>query len=453
MKKILISAILACAAVGAMAQDYTSYFMPDAIERRSLNAAFTPDRGYFAIPIVGSMSLGVTGNISVGDLVKQNTNGDLVTLLDGSISSAQALGSLNKGANYIGLENRINILSMGGYKEGTKGFWSFELGMRTYMNMSMPYELFEFAKLGTSNDMGGISIYAENFMEAAFGYAWAINDKINVGARVKFLMGMANAKLEISKFDVSMNLEEWKVDAAGELSVYAPGASISGDDISAGDEFEMGDVEMGSFGPAGYGAAIDLGVEYNPIENLYVSLSANDIGFIAWGKNNNVTGSVASSQSFQGVDVDLDGNTSNAVDFDLDEINFVSAESKATTRFLQANINLGAEYRLLDDKLGVGAVYSARFWASETIHNVVPSVYFRPVNWFTLAMSYALTNNQSNSLGFAANFSPTWINFYIATNVLTSEKTAQYIPIDQTMMNLSLGIAIPLGKRKELSKE
>ncbi len=451
MKKFLFTITTACLAISASAQSITSYYMPDAIERRNLNVAFAPERGYVSIPFIGSIDFGVNGNMSLSTLLHEDGD-DLVSLLDSSVSAADALGNLKEGANFTGFNNRIDLLSFGAYsKKDMKTFWSFDLAMRTSTNFAMPYEFFEFVKTGKAGDIGDIDLYMESFMDVSYGRSRYINDKLLVGARVKFLVGMASANLNISKFDVKLDGDEWAVDAAGSMEMYGPG--ISNPDAVIGQEFDVDDVEMNGFSPAGFGVAIDLGAEYQVTKNLKVSLAANDIGFISWREKCNVSATVAAEQSFTGVEVDGSGNVNDeGVEFSFDEMTLNNAESQSSTRFLQANLIAGAEYSFLNELIGVSGLYTMHFWRSKTMHDVVLAANVRPISWFTAAMSYSLVNNSGNAVGLALNFSPSWFNLFLASDILLSKKSAQFIPIDQSTMNISLGLAVPLGKRSHRSK-
>lgn len=448
MKKIFISLVMACATSGVMAQSLTSYYMPDAIERRNHNIALAPERGYFAIPVVGSTTIGLNGNISTSSMIYQNNNGNLVTILDGAISSAQALGNLDTKANFTALETRAEFLNFGGYCKDKKSFWSLNMGLRTNTSVNLPYELFETLKLGKENDINGINLYMESFVDIGFGYSKSVNDKLIVGGRIKMLVGLASANLSISKFDVEMNSDQWSIDAAGDLDIYGPGLVNSGAMI--GDEFEFDNLEIGSYKPAGLGFAVDLGAEYELFNKFKLSLAINDLGFIKWSEDCNIGASMGTYQSFSGVEIADDGTVSD-LDFSFDDVNLKNVKSEGTTRIMQATMNMGAEYSLLNEFIGVGALYSIKFWEAKTMHNFMLMGNIRPLSWFTLGASYGMTNG-SNTLGLAANFSPCWFNLYIATDIITAEKSSQYIPIDQSAMNVSLGLAFSIGKRSLRSK-
>ncbi len=444
MKKFLLSLFMVGATMGAMAQGITSYFVPDAVERVNHNAAFAPERGYVSIPFVGSTILGVGGNISVSSLLHTDPDGRLVTLLDGSVSAADALGKLNKNSNFMGVDSRLDLFNFGAYCSDHESFWSFNLSIRNNVNFNIPYEFFEFVKLGEQNNISGIGVHADSYLDLGFGYSKPINDKLIVGGRVKFLVGLVSADLDVTKFDVAMGLDEWRVDAAGDVNIYGNG--LTAGDGEPGSDFDLGDLnfDLAEIGPAGFGVALDLGAEYELVDNLKFSLAANDVGFLTWSQKSNTSATMAATQNFTGVDVTTGGNS--VPNFSLDDIKFLNGKSASATRFLQANINAGAEYKLFNDLIGVGVVYTMDIWSTKTSHSLVAAASVRPLSWFTLAASYGFTNT-SDALGLALNISPCWFNLYVATDILIAKKSAQYIPIEQSLANVSLGLAIPIGKR------
>ena len=56
-------------------------------------------------------------------------------------------------------------------------------------------------------------------------------------------------------------------------------------------------------------------------------------------------------------------------------------------------------------------------------------------------------DNRGGAVGLALNLNPSWINFYLATDIVTAKHTPQFIPIKQSVMNVTLGIGVPIGRR------
>ena len=134
-------------------------------------------------------------------------------------------------------------------------------------------------------------------------------------------------------------------------------------------------------------------------------------------------------------------------DFDIDVLEFHKGAAKSVSRMLRASINAGLEYEVWRHKIGIGLLYTARVWEYKTLHNITGSVNFHPIRWFTVTGSYSVIDNRGGAVGLALNLNPSWINFYLATDIVTAKHTPQFIPIKQSIMNVTLGIGVPIGRR------
>lgn len=449
MKKLLytLAAVLVC--TGAAAQNPTLYFMEGVPLRSQMNPALAPQRGYFNIPVLGGLAVTAGGNTSLDHLLFRR-DGRLVTLLSPSVSSADALSDLHS-KNLVNADIRVNLLGFGAYTANRKHFWSFDLNLRTSVSTQFPYELFHFFKTGESAQVRNLGLSSDAYAEAGFNYSFPIGEKFYVGARVKFLVRLARAKSYFTQFNVSLGENEWYAEAVGELEVNSnlltiPTRQEAGQDGVYRNYYQLDDMEFDAkFKPAGYGAAFDIGATYEPIPNLLVSAAVNDIGFIAWNKASSMHGTVSRRLTFDGAQVDASGVAD--IDFDLGELKFEQVDEESATRMLHYTMNLGAEYRLWDRRVGFGALYQIHKYDYAALHNLTASVNFQPVRWFGLSGSYSFIDNRASALGLGLNLNPGWINFYVATDVLLTKKSAQWIPIKQGRMNFNLGIGVPMGKR------
>ena len=171
-----------------------------------------------------------------------------------------------------------------------------------------------------------------------------------------------------------------------------------------------------------------------------------DLGFISWSKKNSVMGVSTQETEFTGATVPE--NASEPVpDFDLEMLKFNQVDGRSTTKMLRASVNAGLEYEVWRHKIGIGLLYTARVWKYKTMHNITGSVNFHPVRWFTVSGSYSVIDNRGGAVGLALNLNPSWINFYLATDIVTAKHTPQFIPIKQSVMNVTLGIGVPIGRR------
>lgn len=401
MKKLLytLAAVLVC--TGAAAQNPTLYFMEGVPLRSQMNPALAPQRGYFNIPVLGGLAVTAGGNTSLDHLLFRR-DGRLVTLLSPSVSSADALSDLHS-KNLVNADIRVNLLGFGAYTANRKHFWSFDLNLRTSVSTQFPYELFHFFKTGESAQVRNLGLSSDAYAEAGFNYSFPIGEKFYVGARVKFLVGLARAKSYFTQFNVSLGENEWYAEAVGELEVNSnlltiPTRQEAGQDGVYRNYYQLDDMEFDAkFKPAGYGAAFDIGATYEPIPNLLVSAAVNDIGFIAWNKASSMHGTVSRRLTFDGAQVDASGVAD--IDFDLGELKFEQVDEESATRMLHYTMNLGAEYRLWDRRVGFGALYQIHKYDYAALHNLTASVNFQPVRWFGLSGSYSVHRQSGQRAG------------------------------------------------------
>lgn len=451
MKKFLLVSTAVLALFGAEAQNPTLYFMRDVPMRSQMNAALAPERGYVQIPLLGGLAVADDGNIALNNLVYRRGD-QLTTLLDPSVSAAEALSGLHD-RNRINADVRTTLIGFGSYTANRKNFWSFDLNLRAGASAQVPYELFHFFKTGESSRVRNMGVAADTYVEAGFNYSWPVCDRVYVGARVKALIGLARTRFYFNDFNVSLGEDQWFAEAVGELEANGAGVSIptrtevDGNGVPH-EYYELNDMSFKPKKPAGYGVAFDLGVAYEPIENLLLSAAINDLGFIAWSKKGAVHGSVNRTLTFDGAQVDASGVAD--IDFNLGDLEFEKigdADGKGMTRMLRYAMNVAAEYDLWSRRVGFGLLYQMRKYDYMLSHDLAASVNFHPVHWFTLSGSYSFIDNGANAVGLGLNLHPGWINFYVATDVLLTEKTRQWVPIGQSRMYVNLGLAIPLGRR------
>ena len=441
MKKIYTLIAAALLATGAAAQNPTAYFMEGSTFRSQFNPAFAPLRGYVNIPAIGGVNINVGGNIAV-DNILFSRDGKLVTLLDSSVSAADALSGLKQN-NLLGMDFRMNVIGFGAFTKNHKNFWSFDLNVRVNEDANLPYSLFEFIKLGKEGQIRNFGTSTDSYLEAAFSYSFPLmDDRLYIGIRGKFLAGLARALVTYDRFDISLREDRWAVLTQGTLDLTAAGAKVETDPDS--ETFEIGDLDFKPTKPAGYGFALDLGATYDILPNLQASLAVTDLGFISWSKKNSVMGVSTQETEFTGATVPE--NASEPVpDFDLEMLKFNQVDGRSTTKMLRASVNAGLEYEVWRHKIGIGLLYTARVWEYKTMHNITGSVNFHPVRWFTVSGSYSVIDNRGGAVGLALNLCPNWINFYLATDVLTSKHTPQWVPIKQSSMNVTLGLGIEGG--------
>ena len=454
MKKNILYILIFCLMVtlSAEAQQLrTSYFMEGSTMRSNLNPALRPNRGYINIPAIGSLGVAYTSNtLSLDNVLYPNPSGKgLVTFLDESVDAGEFLGNLKKN-NRLDVDLGLNVIGFGFY--AGKAFWTFDVNVKTNANVGLPKGFFEFVKVGSGldgreYDLKDMSVNVSSYAEVALGYSRPVNDRLTLGGRIKFVGGLANVKVYYDNMNVKMTEEQWSIDAKGRLDVTAAGLSSgtkiadNGREIIDFDAFNLKPNGLG-----GYGAGLDFGATYKLLDNLTLSAAVVDLGFIKWSGKNTVRGVSNGRYDFAGFDIN-GGTDHGATDFgDFEEfIQFEPTESKSYTTSLRTTINVGAEYTFLNNLFAVGLLSSTQIRAAGAYSELTAAGVVRPAGWFSATLTYSMLHGY-DSFGFAINFHPSRINFFIGTDYMMLKVTPQFVPVNNRATNVYLGLAVPIGK-------
>ena len=231
-----------------------------------------------------------------------------------------------KDNNKLNVNFSTEILSAGWYKG--KNFWSFNIGLRTDIGANLTKNMFTFLNemetveenwRNSNYDISGQQLNINAYTEIGLGLSRQINSRLTVGARVKALLGIGNMELKLNRVAMSANLpsdqqiNQWSSEsywnsmtpsqaaqAAQELkdkfNNYHANLTVGAELKSSFKGLELQeeegkdyvtdfDFDSGKLGIAGYGFGIDLGASYKILDNLTVSASVLDLGFISWSKS------------------------------------------------------------------------------------------------------------------------------------------------------------------------
>ena len=372
------------------------------------------------------------------------------------ISASKALEGFSNGDNRIAGDVGIMLLSGGFSAFG--GYNTIELSSKTSFGMSLPYELFEFAKnIGNKTyNIGDINVHAMSYAELALGHSRQINEKLRVGAKVKFLFGLGRAdlKLQNMKADLAPN-DKWTVSGQAVADVSMKGFSYVTEtdeynDPDRGEYDKVGDVDLDGFGLCGFGMAVDLGAVYQINEDWRVNAAVLDLGFISWSNNMQA---VNRSDMFEfggfhdisvkdGSGVDIEDQTDKYGDQIADFINLKdNGDQGGRTTGIGATINVGAEYNLpVYRKITFGALSSTRIKGAYTWTEGRLSANWTPLSWIDGGVSFAV-NNFTASMGWVLNIHPKGYNFFIGMDHLLGKMSKEYIPLSSNA-SINLGMSI-----------
>lgn len=461
--KYSVAAVMLAVAGGAMAQGLNSaYYTEDYKFRHDMNPAFANSDNYVSIPALGNVNVNVHGNFGYQDVIMDNpmypntSDKKMTTFMNPYISESKALEGFSNGDNRIAGDVGIMLLSGGFSAFG--GYNTIELSSKTSFGMSLPYELFEFAKnIGNKTyNIGDINVHAMSYAELALGHSRQINEKLRVGAKVKFLFGLGRAdlKLQNMKADLAPN-DKWTVSGQAVADVSMKGFSYVTEtdeynDPDRGEYDKVGDVDLDGFGLSGFGMAVDLGAVYQINEDWRVNAAVLDLGFISWSNNMQA---VNRSDMFEfggfhdisvkdGSGVDIEDQTDKYGDQIADFINLKdNGDQGGRTTGIGATINVGAEYNLpVYRKITFGALSSTRIKGAYTWTEGRLSANWTPLSWIDGGVSFAV-NNFTASMGWVLNIHPKGYNFFIGMDHLLGKMSKEYIPLSSNA-SINLGMSI-----------
>ena len=428
----------------------SAYFTGDYKYRHDLNPAYGNEQNYISWPALGNLNVSTHGNFGYGDVVMNNpmfgkgSDKKMTTFLNPYISSSDALSGFSKGNNRISGNVDITILSAGFKALG--GYNTIELGARTSFGMSLPYELFEFAK-NTGNksyDIGDVTANATAFAQLAFGHSHQIGDKLRIGAKVKFLFGGARADLKMENLKADLTADDkWTVTGKATANVSMKGFTYleseeEYNDPQRGTYRKVDDVDIDGAGLGGFGMAFDLGGIYKINRDWTVSAAVVDLGFINWSNNMQATNR-SQSFIFNGFhDTAVKSDHTNSLDNQADKYGDQIADfanlsdegdqGSRSTGF-GATVNVGCEYTLpVYRKLTFGLLSSTRINGDHTWTEGRLSANVAPLKWLDGGINVAV-NSYTASMGWVLNIHPKGQNFFIGMDHLLGKTSKEFIPL------------------------
>lgn len=469
--RYILAAAVAGLSLSANAQDAsrTAYFLDGYTFRHQLNPAFSGERNYISIPALGNMYVGTNANIGVNTFLYKMGNGKLTTFMSPTVDANDFLGKLHDD-NHLNANVNITLLSAGFKAFG--GFNTISIGAKVNAGVSLPKDLFTFMKLGqtgpeTHYNFKDLEVKASAVGEIALGHSRAINNKLTVGGKLKFLLGGGNVNAKITDMDVQLNNDKWSVLANGEINMsvgsglYVPTKQEAGKDYSSPDMADLIDwdgINLDSYGLTGFGLGIDLGATYQLLPDLQLSAAVLDLGFMSW--SNTIKGATSNKawefDGFRNIALNSDqpGYEDNKLDKQLDNlwddmqdcVNFHrTADKSSQTKALAATITLGAEYKMPFYKKLTGSFLFTSYIAgvsSWTEGRFAANV--KPLKWFDATVSYG-ASTYGSSFGWMINFHPKGFNFFLGSDHQFFSVTPQFLPVGRANWNLNLGFNVTFG--------
>ena len=508
--KTILVALAALLTLSASAQQVTTlYFLENAPMRHTINPALQPvSNGYINFSPLGWMNIGIGNNsLTVSDvLFVDPESGKTITPLHPHADKQAFLRSLHS-MTLMDASMNFSWLNMG-FRIKENGYLMIGINERIEAGGTLPKPMFDFVLGGgmTSLTQGSINTFnlsglgagGTAFTEIGAGYSHRINEKWTIGGKLKLLLGTMDMTVRSKTLGIDASTDAWRIK--GDMAVEMAGP-LNFDKLPDMNERRLIDVinEFSGGGatpiaidslinmrnipgllkPSGYGAAIDFGFVWKPIEHLQITGALNDLGFIYWTNAKKYTASM--DTTFNGVGTidysdpafrNQDGqfDTQLVIDSLLNNIKglanniILHPSGSGYAKMVTARLNIGLDANFWDNRVGVGIVSATRLYNARLYEEVTFGVAFRPVRWFNIAATYSLMNNgKYSNIGAGLSFMPyDGINMTLAMDYIPTSYAAidmngvpkYLLPDKAKMVNLALGFSICWGtNRKDTDKD
>lgn len=457
MKKVLIL-IFCLSAAGRMVtnaqQNMVIYHMKTLPQRQYANPALNPDaRFYIGIPTISSTHL----NASITGFTLKQLSSAVMKTPSGNTLDVNRLGDVLGTNNYFKLGADMELISFG-FKAGKKNFFFANSTLRNQFRMQYPGDLMRFALQGNGGNnldkdfQFGFGVDLLQYLETGIGYSRAFSEKLTIGARAKYLIGINDLHTEAMNLSFKTNPDDYSWLMSSDIRLHASSsiAPITIND-SAGLSVEFGELESFSFPMKNTGLGLDLGARYDLNKRITLSASIIDLGYINWTDNSYTIKSKnpGASYYFDGVEVDNFFNDSTAMEeafrrlgdtlaqrFDIDASPSTYRTAMFTEFYLGGNLNINKNHNA--GVLFYGNWYNRKFYPAFTLSW---NSKIRRILGVSLAWSYMNRSLANLGAGLSINAGP--VQWYaVSDNIFSPIR-----PLGTRSIDLRFGMNITLLRK------
>src|SRR5690349_8564514 len=198
----------------------TLYFMNSLPQVTYVNPAFVPKY---------KVSIGLPGSSIMLSYANSGFSyDDFATKKDGVASAdLDKLYANMKDKNYISQAVQVDLTRLS-IKMGPRFYFTYNTSAKIYNRFMIPKDLTGIFIKGTTPFIGGTATLAPEaesmaFLEHAIGGAYTVNKDLVIGARVKWLKGVANATTESAQLNLSVDETNYALTVQGDMDVRTSG--------------------------------------------------------------------------------------------------------------------------------------------------------------------------------------------------------------------------------------
>lgn len=412
-------------------------------------ATFTPDKFYFDF---------LLGNVNMGF---QNTGLKYDNFFDFDSNGYPILLNINKGIAKIERNNYLNTdLSLDVFNLGFRtkhGFVSFSHRIRAFESFTYSRDLLQLVANGNASFLGqdnpanlNIGLSTKAYQDFSLGWQMNITEELNVGVRMKFLMGIADARANVNgKLYTDPDSYALRLTAGADGKAALPFNLFTANgeiDYQAFDGFDINQLLRN------FGGGIDLGAEYQINDQWGVAAAVNDLGWITWNSNpTRFEASLKDGGSFyHDGGIEFTGLTEDQINGMIGNPDYLSqlADSlmgyvgfDVTTERYSSLLNTSAMVRGYFD-LTPNHRFSAQLLGYYTGTGIKPAATVAYTgsfdNRFDVVAMYTVMPGSYDNIGIGLSANLGIVNLFVASNNILGF----FNPLNSSQLNLQFGISI-----------
>lgn len=447
----------------AHGQDKSQYLLHEIPQTISLNPAISYDcKNYIQLPILSHLQGFYRNN---GFSYKQAFESGRGITRDSVIVDVEGLSRALVNRNHLRLGFRTDLLGFG--FAWYDWYFSMSISNRSAFRISFNRDIIDArdgnwdlrTNLPREININGTGIHLLNYTELAFGASYMVYPGFFIGIRPKYLLGSAH--LQTRKSNISLVTSESPIELTGVADLLIRGSlpvTVNADNEGIVREVESNINDIGDLPDFlfswNHGFSLDAGVIYEYTDNITLSASIVDFGFIHWRKNINVI-SQQEDFIFQGVDLNNYLQTGTDTDFlqaleDSISSSFRLSNSKDPyIAMLPLRLFAGVEYKW-NKQINLGAVAEGEILSGRFYPTLTFTAISRPTEWISASLSYSLMDRGFTNLGFGLVLGNRPVQFYFITdnipvNYVRELESGVLWPYSARTMNMRFGLNIIFG--------
>lgn len=449
MKKLIYTLVILLTGYSAISQaNFSLYQLNNTAQSQYLNPAFRSSAkvGVSIAPFSSFLNLQfLNSGFALDDALATRPNSDSLDLTPENL-----VDNLND-VNYLDFNLRTELAAF--ILTTKKSTFSFTAGAIVNAGVSYPKDLLRLAFYGNGGPeflgqraaIDNLGVDALGYLEFGAGYNRKIGDKLVVGGKLKYLVGLANIQTERMQAGITTDATTYELALDGAARINTSNTAFF-DDLS--DPMALlNNLKVTN----NHGIGLDLGATYALNDRINLSASIIDLGAITW--RDDVTNYEIEEFSFnyKGIDVIEFLNDSTAVFDAISDSLETASDIKETNNKYSTNLftkaYLGGNFEITDF-FNVGLVWFSSFNPSRYMTAVNVSANVKLSHWLSATANYGLYSYRDSNIGLGASVRTGPIQFF----VMTDNVFAAINPQSAKNWHVNFGMSIQVGKSQEYKK-